>query len=245
MLAPTSNGNKYRSNWDGSQSAVPYKRARATTQKSKYLKFQDMALTPVQRKQVNKLADRKAKFYSEVKYKDSTLQLGTTSQNWILTDLSGTSGNTNDAGGRVGDNAYIRNLEMRWTARLPAGYVTNGGAQAVRMVIYQFYSDSSLSVPTATTIFQDSGTALSYISPFAHDTHASYNILYDETVCLSISGPDETTRQVVVYPKRKRIDYVGTGMLGKNHIFCAYVTDYGGSFPAQLDFWARFNYTDA
>jgi len=131
---------------------------------------------------------------------------------------------------------------------LTSTYTAVNGTSAVRVVIFQYFENTSLQ-PGGTTIqssvFQTNTAANAYLSPFNHDYHGSYAILYDETHILSLNGPDGVFRNVVVKPQRKRIDYVASVTNGKNHVYLALICDSAQASAPVCDYYARVNYTDA
>lgn len=245
MLQAT-NGNIYKSSTvDGTQGGGSLKRKQnLSKQPSKYVKFDDMKLTSAQKKQLAALNKRNATRHMELKYVDTAVFGTVTSATWQLTQMSVPTIGTGDTQ-RTGDQISLKNIELRWSAYLPSGFVIVNGSSSVRVVIFQWYSDTFLGAPSGLDVFQTTGLGTSILAPYTHDKRQDFKILYDEVVCLSTNGPDATDRVVLVQPGKKKLQYVNSGLSGTNNIFLAIISSDNTANAPLIDYYCRVNYYDA
>jgi len=213
--------------------SAPYKRKRG--------------LTDAQRKEVNKIAARKAKAPLELKYYENTQNLSSAIGTWQFTSISGTT-ITNVDTGRVGDEIMVRDIEFTYTLRLPVSYTTTNGQQFCRVILFQYGYDDTTMPPSGSIVFRSNTSGIAYISPPDHDRRNSIRILYDELVTLCINGNDAMSRRVIVKPWKKKLNYIGSSTgNGENQIYLAYCDDGSASSGnhVAITWYSRINYYDA
>lgn len=244
-MMQATNGNFYRSSdVDGTSSRSTGSRKRKQTQPAKYNKFDDMRLTTQQKKQVKYMAKRLVKSPSELKYVENSFVANASSNVWQIFPISQPSIGSGDSN-RVGDQISLVNMELRWRTGLPSAFTVSNGNQVIRMVMFQYYLDTSVGgLPLASTIFQTTGSAGAYLTPYNHDQRADFKILYDETVTLSTNGPDVQVRTVKCYPGRKKVNFVGATTQAQNLVFIAYIADATVTGQALVDYYTRTNFYD-
>lgn len=174
---------------------------------------------------------------SETKYIDQ-LYSALVDSTGILADMFQPTQGTGDSQ-RIGDKVTIRG--SRISIKLTCGDATN----FVRIILFQWYPSTNLSVPTVGTILFDTTTADRAITtPYVHDYENQFHVFYDKVFTMSSVG-DSYVISRVFKPNykyvKKTCEFVGAGINASNKLYMLAISDSGAVVhPSVFAYWRHY-----
>lgn len=150
---------------------------------------------------------------------------------------------------RIGDEIYLRDLEMRGQIVQPVPGAGLSADNIIRIIIFQWYGRITLPAgeqPAANDLLQDSvnAPANSFIN---HDKRELFGILYDRV--FATSNPYMTSRSIRIRLRkfRHKVKFnQGANTPMENSIWLLITSNSTAAFtPAQMTFRFRMNFTDS
>lgn len=159
---------------------------------------------------------------SETKYNDALFQ-ASPDYTGTLADMFAPTQGTADANQRVGDKVKLRS--SRISIKMTCGDTVN----FVRIILFQWYPNTNLSVPTVGTILFDISTAdRAIVSPYVFDYQNQYHIIYDKVFTLATTG-NNYIRTVTFKPNlkyvKKGIEFTAASVNGSNKLYMIAISD--------------------
>lgn len=206
----------------------------------------DMPLTITQKAQVRTMVKRLDVISKEPKYYDRAITQTTNGYIYnvfdLIAPLQGASDNQRD-----GDQIEIRDIELKYDVYMPAAFTVANGSETIRVIIVQYFQDTNVAPlgTTPNTVVQSSGQQASYLTPFNHDRRRLFKVLYDACHTLSLSGPVAANKTVVVYPSKKKVNFMNDGVEGEGKVFLMVGSSNNTANGPLIDFYSRVNFVDA
>lgn len=170
----------------------------------------------------------------------------------IIDDLCAVGQDITDSK-RLGDDIKIKSLEVK----LSLESLDTHKSGSVRVLIFQWHSDSTYMLPTPAYIYMSSvsGT-IDALSFFNEDikTAQGITVLYDRLIPISPAGlfdngGDQISKSIKVPLKwaKKNVKFTNGATTGRDHIFMIINADRAGAGTdaVQMKYIARMHFTDA
>lgn len=205
------------------------------------------SLTNTQKNAVKKIINNEYNKRSEWKFY-CTNAAGQVNDNGSVADLSAIAqGNTDVT--RDGDELRMGKVSLTYN------WISSDIYNTCRLIIFQWFEDTSLSGPIVADILSLDATLPVY-SCYNTDNAQSYKILFDKietitadyivstgpTVYNNRAGP---VRKLKFHPSRKKINFTAGSTDGSGKIYYLAITDSNSTSHPTLHLLTRINYTDS
>lgn len=116
----------------------------------------------------------------------------------------------------------------------------------MRIVIFRWLLDDTVTVPTAAMIFENTGAVQAPLSPFASGNRERFNVLYDKLVSVSTNGPAVVSwEDIITHSKNKDTVFSSSGVTtGTGKLYCVFISDSGAATHPSITYYFRTNYLD-
>lgn len=215
-------------------------RRRFTRKNTKKVPF-----TKAQRAYINKTATAKVENHAEVK--NLALKIANTSisaTNGLIVDLTNIAQGDED-GQRIGLDIMPEMLTLRWEYIVAT--VGSDITNLVRITVFKFIENDSISLPTLATIFHDTVNERP-LSPFDFvNNNTIVKILYDRIMTLNDSSFTNRYGTIKLGRTRlrgKRITYNNTLLTGEGKIYIVLWSDSLAVPHPTFKMFGHFQYTD-
>lgn len=153
---------------------------------------------------------------------------------------------------RIGDKIRIDSFHLRMIM-YPPNLSLNKESNFVRVIVFQWYQDTTVTVPVTTDILSIPNPSVGYvIAHYRHDgIGTKFSILFDKVYTMTNNEDGGQYSQIYInkrislkYAKR-HVQFVSGGLNGMNHLFMLCISDSGVSNHPYGDICTRIHYTDA
>lgn len=179
----------------------------------------------------------------ETKYDDAIFSANVDSLGTgALVDIFDPSQGTGD-GQRIGDKTTYRSLKLRYKITVQAVSPVQ-----VRIIVFQWYPNTVLSVPTPSTILWDlTAPDRSVTSPYYHDYQNQFQILYDRVHTVSNAGPTGIyhVKNFSLKYVKKTCNFAAGGLNGSNKLYVMAVSSSNAVNHPYVFMYTRVYYDDA
>jgi hypothetical protein len=185
------------------------------------------------------------------KYFDTVTGLDTTTSSGKVTNLSAIPQGASISN-RVGDEIYLESIEFAMNIQFIV--TAAGSASALRLILFQYYLDTSLASASASTVLQYTAQPYALASPFnmTNLRQENFGIIWEQLFPLAGNvntangvgnyGPTSTFIRKV-FPIKRRLRYDAAATTGNGHLYLLAVTDSSTAGPTYS--WvSRVNYSD-
>lgn len=185
------------------------------------------------KKQIHKL--------SETKYFDALFSANVDSTGTVA-DMTNIPQGTTDST-RIGDKITLRGSILRLKISVSDAF------NFIRVILFQWYPNTLLSVPTVGTILFDTTTADRAItSPYVHDYQNQFKVISDKVYRGVLDDSNMIAFRVMKpYMKyvKKTINFSAASVNGSNKLYMMAISDSGAiTHPAVFAYW-RIYYDDS
>lgn len=144
---------------------------------------------------------------------------------------------------RVGDKVTLRGMRMSF--KMAAADTSN----YVRIVLFQWYPNSNLSVPTIGTVLFDVSTGdRAMTSPYVHDYQNQFHVIYDKVFTLAINS-DTIIRTRTFKPNfkyvKKTVEFTAGTVNASNKLYVFAISDSGAISHPTVFMYTRVFYDDS
>lgn len=148
---------------------------------------------------------------------------------------------------RIGDKLTLRACRIAYTM------VPGDPYNVVRIVVFQWYPNTVLTIPTASLIVEALG--INYMAPIRHDhVNNQFKVLYDKRFTMVLPaaagiGADSSVRtgNIIVPMKwvRKSVDFTSASTNAANHLYVYVVSDSAIAANPSITLTSRIWYDDS
>ena len=140
-------------------------------------------------------------------------------------------------GERSGSNIYLKSVSIRINA------ICADSTNFVRFIVFQWFPDDTVDSPTSSTILENIG---SLVSTYSYIDRQKWDILWDKTFSLTLSGNACATAEKMITNLRERKAFFNptSATTGKNQIFLLYYSDSAAVVHPSVNAYALLRYTD-
>lgn len=162
-----------------------------------------------------------------------------------LSSVPQSAGASNDTT-RIGDALQPTSLQLNYTFYNIGAPGVNPYESDIRVVVFRWLVDDSLSAPTAGLIVNSTGGLSAAISTFNHDQRGNFEVLYDKLHLCSNSTLNPTNKPVRTSIKvnSKMIKYVAGATNGLNNIYLLVIGDSDTAVDPYFGYYAQLNFQD-
>lgn len=142
---------------------------------------------------------------------------------------------------RLGDKLTIKSLHLSYYA------VSTDPNQTFRLIIFQWYPNTTLAAPIAADILALTGAASAISQYYVWDILNQFNILYDKVHVLNDASTTSIHKKIKVNLKyaKKLINFTAATQEGSNHLYMLRISDVTGTNLVSSNFVSRFIFEDA
>lgn len=142
---------------------------------------------------------------------------------------------------RLGDKLTIKSLHLSYYA------VSTDPNQTFRLIIFQWYPNTTLAPPIAADILALTGAASAISQYYVWDILNQFNILYDKVHVLNDASTTSIHKKIKVNLKyaKKLINFTAATQEGSNHLYMLRISDVTGTNLVSSNFVSRFIFEDA
>lgn len=142
---------------------------------------------------------------------------------------------------RLGDKLTIKSLHLSYYA------VSTDPNQTFRLIIFQWYPNTTLAAPIAADILALTGAASAISQYYVWDILNQFNILYDKVHVLNDASTTSIHKKIKVNLKyaKKIINFTAATQEGSNHLYMLRISDVTGTNLVSSNFVSRFIFEDA
>lgn len=197
-------------------------------------------VSPVATKQYVKKLVRKE---VETKYYDDYTSWSGTAIDWTgsLVRLTTIAQGTTDIT-RVGDKLTLR------AVRIKLNFVAADATQCMRLIVFQWYPNTTLVTPTTANILNVVGSPQGVNSMYIHDYDNQFKVLYDRRIAMVLGQNNDYKAISINVPlkfAKKTINFTAASTAGSNHIYIMAISDSGAVGHPSITMYSRVWFDDA
>lgn len=208
--------------------------------KRKYRKKKRMGKALATKKYVTRLLRRTI----ETKYHDASYDNAVTASGTIVAvPLTAIPLGTTDYE-RIGDKTTIRSIKIRLQFTIATGDAYN----MLRLIIFQWYPNSSQVTPVVSNILASiMGSSDSYLSFYVHDLQNQYHVLYDKTMYVDNVRNQQYTliKKLKLKYAKKTLNFLAGTTEASNHVYVLLLSDSTAATHPEVSYFTRVWYDDS
>lgn len=205
-------------------------------------KYKKKEVTPAIRKYVNMTVQQQIVKRAETKFHVATQSIGVDYTGAVYDLTSINQGDTDES--RDGDAIYWKSQTFNY--RVYGGDTTN----ALRVIIFQWFGNTSLHTPTVGDVLQQYGSTLGVLSTYLHDGEqgTNFRVFYDKTTT-AVNGTDTVDKvfsvKVPLKYARKKCQFNAGSASRTNGLFLCVISDSAATPNPGIEYWSRVTFTDS